>query len=538
MAGTAGSDQTTYCRVNHEGGTIKMRILFLDLDSTNPTHLGCYGYHRNTSPNIDKVAEQGVRFTNYYTSDAPCAPSRTALMSGQFGIRNGLVGHGGTAGDMKLEGPQRQLMGKLTNGGSLPSYLNLMADLQTVLISPFAQRHSTFNFYAGFNEIMNTGRYGNESAEEVTPVALDWINRKAKEDNWFLYVNYWDPHTPLRVPEDYGNPFEHDPLPEWLNEDVVERHRQHVGSHSAQELTIDFANATYNNATDPRFPRQLGEIKDMKDMRTLIDNYDCGIRYMDEHLGYLFAALEEQGVMDDTIIIISSDHGENIGQLGIYAEHATADHGTCRIPMIIRWPGMKQGVVNEGLHYHLDLLPTISQILDLKPMPSWDGDSYADVLVEGSLEGRDYLVVSQCAHVVQRSVRFGDWIYIRTYHDGFHLFEKEMLFNLAIDPHEQNNVAAEHKDVCMQAVYYLSEWHDEMMSRSGDDRDPLWTVLKEGGPFHARGYLKNYLTRLHATGRSEHAEALKRKHPQEFPVEVNPDLVAVRKKLQSRMMKH
>lgn len=75
-----------------------MRVLFLDLDSTNPEHLGCYGYHRNTSPNIDKIAAEGVRFTNYYTSDAPCAPSRTALMSGQFGIRNGLVGHGGTAG--------------------------------------------------------------------------------------------------------------------------------------------------------------------------------------------------------------------------------------------------------------------------------------------------------------------------------------------------------------------------------------------------------------------------------------------------------
>jgi choline-sulfatase len=152
-----------------------MRVLFLDLDSTSPDHLGCYGYHRNTSPNIDKIAAEGVRFTNYYTSDAPCAPSRTALMSGQFGIRNGLVGHGGTAGDMKLEGEKRQLFGKLSQGGSFPSYLNLMGNLNTVLISPFPQRHSTFGFYAGFNETLNTGKFGNESAEHVTPVALDWL---------------------------------------------------------------------------------------------------------------------------------------------------------------------------------------------------------------------------------------------------------------------------------------------------------------------------------------------------------------------------
>ncbi len=515
-----------------------MKILFLDLDSTNPTHLGCYGYHRNTSPNIDKIAAQGVRFTNYYTSDAPCAPSRTALMSGQFGIHNGLVGHGGTAGDMRLQGPDRQLRGRLTRGGSLPSYLQVMADLNTVLISPFAQRHSTFGFYAGFNEIVNTGRYGNESAEEVTPVALDWIERKSQEDDWFLYVNYWDPHSPIRVPEAFGNPFENEPLPDWLTEEVLERHRQCVGAHSAQELDIDLQNRTYTNQPKGNYPRQLAEIKDMDDMRKVVDAYDCGIRYMDEHLGRLFAALEKQGVMDELIIIISADHGENIGQLGIYGEHGTADHATCRIPMIVRWPGMQQGLVHEGLHYHLDLLPTLADMLDMPAMPQWDGESFAPVLKEGAPDGRDFLVVSQCAHVVQRSVRFGDWMYVRSYHDGFHLFDKEMLFNLTEDPHEQVNVAAQNKSVCMEAVYYLNDWHDEMMSRSGDDRDPLWTVMKEGGPFHARGFLENYIDRLETTGRSKQAEALKLKHPQEFSNPKDEVSLAVMKKLRSKMFGH
>ncbi|WP_141336295.1 sulfatase [Paenibacillus sp. tmac-D7] len=512
-----------------------MRILFLDLDSTSPDHLGCYGYHRNTSPNIDRIAAEGVRFTNYYTSDAPCAPSRTALMSGKFGIINGLVGHGGTAGDMKPEGKDRELMGKLTRGGSLPSYLGLIADLKTALISPFAQRHSTFHFYAGFDEVLNTGKLGNESAEHVTPVALDWIRRNGSQDNWFLYINYWDSHTPYRAPMEFGNPFENDPLPVWLTEEVLERHKQAVGSHCVHELNIDFKNKTYDNQTNPSFPRHPGEIQDMNDMRRMIDGYDCGIRYMDEHLGRLFAALEEQGVMDDLVIIITADHGENMGQLGIYGEHATADQGTCRIPMIIRWPGVKQGIVDDGLHYHLDLLPTLADMLDSPAVHDWNGVSYAPVLREGADCGRDYLVVSQCAHVVQRSVRFRDWIYIRTYHDGFHLFDEEMLFNLAEDPKEQHNVASEHREVCMEAVYYLNQWHDEMMRRNSDAVDPLWTVIKEGGPFHAKGYLKGYIKRLEETGRSHLVPELVRRHPEEFPKEPDTVMALLQAKVRARM---
>ncbi|WP_042222965.1 sulfatase family protein [Oceanobacillus manasiensis] len=496
-----------------------MRVLFLDLDSVSPHHLGCYGYERNTSPNIDKVAEKGVRFNNYYTSDAPCAPSRTALMSGQFGIKNGLVGHGGTAGDMKAEGAERELFGSLATGGSLPSFLQMGAGLNTALISPFPQRHATFNFYAGFNEIFNTGGFGMESAEKVTPVAKDWLKKNAKNDDWFLYINYWDAHTPYRAPESFGNPFAEEPLPEWANEDTLEKHKQAVGPHTVHELEIDHNNMTYTNQQSEKYPRSPGEIKNMDDYRKMIDGYDTGIKYVDEHLGKLFDLMEEEGVLEDTIIIISADHGENMGQLGIYGEHGTADDGTCRIPMIIKWPGMKQGVVDEGLHYHLDLPVTLAEMMDLPASPDWDGRSYAPTLKDGEDCGRDYLVVSQCAHVAQRSVRFGDWLYMRTYHDGYHLFDKEMLFNLAEDPREENNLAAQHKDKCMEGAYYLQEWHDDMMFRTGDDVDPLWTVIKEGGPYHAKGYLKNYGKRLVETGREAQFNELKKKHPQEFPEE-------------------
>jgi choline-sulfatase len=485
-----------------------MRILLLDLDSTNPSHLGCYGYHRNTSPSIDKIAQQGVRFTNYYTSDAPCFPSRTALMTGQFGIHNGVVGHGGTAADVRHEGEKRQFKDKLF-AESLPGFLR-KSGLRTALVSPFGERHSAYTFYAGFNEIHNTGKSGQELAEEVTPTVLSWIEQNGDKDDWFLYVNFWDPHTPYRTPLAYGNPFQGEPLPEWITDDVIARHREKVGPHSMHEINM------FNNQINPKHPRMPGEITDKDSLRSMIDGYDCGIRYMDEHVGHIFAALEQAGVMEDTIIIITADHGENMGQLGIYGEHATADHATCRLPMIIRWPGGIKGHVDEGLHYHLDLGPTLADMLGREKAPSWDGQSYANALKSGEPCGREYLVISQCAHVCQRSVRMGNWLYMRTYHDGYHLFDEEMLFDLKEDPHEQFNLAAENKSVCREAVYLLNEWHDSMMKSMDYDIDPLWTVIKEGGPFHAKGRLKPYLERLKQTGRGHKVAELMRRHPGEL----------------------
>jgi arylsulfatase A-like enzyme len=485
-----------------------MRVLLLDLDSTRPDHLGCYGYHRNTSPNIDRIAAEGVVFTNYYTSDAPCLPSRTALMTGRFGIHNGVVGHGGTAADVRHEGTRRGFKDRLARE-SLPALFR-SAGMRTALVSPFAERHSSWTFYAGFNEMHNTGKSGMESAEEVTPAVLRWIRHNGKEDNWFLYVNYWDPHTPYRAPQSFGNPFENDPLPAWITEDVLEEHKRKVGPHSASEINM------YDNQTKPQYPRHPGEIKTMQDLRRMIDGYDCGIRFMDEHIGMLFRELEALGVMDDLAIIITADHGENMGELGIYGEHATADQCTCRIPMIIRWPGLKPGHADHGLHYHLDLGPTLAELLGKAPAPGWDGRSYAAALTKGEDCGREYLVVSQCAHVCQRSVRFGDWLYIRTYHDGYHLFDREMLFHVKEDPHEQHNVAQERRDLCREAVYYLNEWHEEMMRSMPFDVDPLWTVIKEGGPFHAKGHLPKYVRRLEETGRGHAVPELMRRHPREF----------------------
>jgi arylsulfatase A-like enzyme len=354
--------------------------------------------------------------------------------------------------------------------------------------------------------------HGHESAEHVTPTALDWIARNAGKDDWYLHVNYWDPHTPYRAPAEFGNPFRDEPLAAWHSEELIRAHRQLPGPHSAQDVSM------YDNRTDPRYPRHPGEVEDMAGLRQLIDGYDCGIAYMDGHIGQLFSALEEQGVMDDLVVIISSDHGENQGELGIYAEHGTADFCTCRIPMIVRWPGGVKGHVDRGLHYNLDLAPTLADLLERPAKEAWDGRSFAGTVSGGDDCGRPYLVLSQCAHVCQRSVRMGPWLYMRTYHDGYHLFPERMLFNVEEDPHEQRDLAEEREDVCREATGRLAEWYDDMMATMppGYTTDPMMIVLAEGGPTHANCMLDEYAQRLGATGRAHAIAELRRRHPDKF----------------------
>lgn len=483
-----------------------MRIIYLDLDALRPDHMGCYGYHRNTTPHLDRIAADGMRFEQVYCSDAPCLPSRTALMSGRFGIHTGVVNHGGVAAEMLPEGPDRAFRAQL-NADSLPGFLRRQG-FRTVSISPFAERHSAFHFYAGFSEMYNTGKGGGESAEEVTPTVLDWLHRNADTDDWFLQLNYWDAHIPYRAPESFGNPFADQPAPDWLTDELIQHHRAMPGQFTARETHV------WDSERFARYPRYPGEIRDREDFRALIDGYDCGIAWMDQHVGQLLAALDEAGLYEDTAIIVSADHGENFGELGIYADHQVADGVTSHIPLVVKWPGAKVGHVDHGLHYHLDLAPTLAELLGVAPAPRWDGQSFAPAITDGEACGRAYLVLSQCAHTCMRSVRFEDWIYLRMYHDGFRLWPQEMLFDLASDPHETTDRAAAEPAVCNQAVRQLLAWHDQMMRTMPYATDPLWRVMQEGGPFHARGALAAYLPRLEATGRSDAAARLRARHPE------------------------
>ena len=489
-----------------------MRVIYIDIDACRPDHLGCYGYRRNTSPTIDAIAARGVRLDNYYTSDAPCLPSRTAFYTGRFGIHTGVVGHGGTAADPFTEGAGRDFRDEIELH-CLPAHLQ-NAGYHTAQISPFGQRHAARQFYAGFNEIHNTGHAGMESAEQVQPIVDEWLAKHVSKDDWYLHINYWDPHTPYRAPEEFGNPFANDPLPEWLTDEVIQKHQAHCGPHSAQDVWM----WDEENPWGGDWPRQPGAVRNREQLRSLIDGYDCGIRYVDDQIASIVRRLKEAGIYDDTAIIISADHGENLGELEIYAEHGTADHITCRVPFIVKWPGIAGGRSFDGLHYNVDTSPTVMDLVGGESWDKWDGESFAPFLRDGTDTARQELIVSQCAHVCQRAVRWDHYIYIRTYHDGMHLFPREMLFDLATDPHEQHDLAAERPDLCREAAHRLLEWHQDAMTKSSSNIDPLWTVMREGGPMHARPLpsMEVYCARLEATGRAWAIPELRRRHPEHF----------------------
>jgi len=486
-----------------------MRFLYIDIDTLRPDHLGCYGYGRNTSPTIDRIAGEGVRFTNCYASDAPCLPSRSAFWTGRFGIHTGVVNHDGTAADPFLQGSERKFKND-ARPERMPWMVRMRrSGLKTVSVSPFAGRHSAWWFYEGFAEMHDPGKGGGERADEINPTALAWIRRNAKQDNWFLHVNYWDPHTTYRTPESYGNPFEGEPIPAWHTEEVRRRHWESFGPHSAPEPFGFGCEKKWGT-----FPRQPDAIASMEDYRRWIDGYDTGIRYADDHVGKLLEELDRQGVLDDLVIMVSSDHGENQGELNVYGDHQTADYCTSRVPMIVRWPGITQPRVDDALYYQLDFTPTLTELAGGECSARWDGRSFAEAMRKGESAGRESLVVSQCAWSAQRSVRMGDWMMIRTYHDGLKDFPDHMLFDVAKDPHETKNVAAEHPEVVAEAAQVLEDWHGAMMRTSETNVDPLGTVLREG-PCHAnRRHVTPYCKRLRETGRAHHAQTLEQRHEQ------------------------
>jgi len=239
-----------------------MRILYIDMDSCRKDHLGCYGYERDTSPNIDALAKNGTVFENCFVSDAPCLPSRTALMSGQFGYRTGVVGHSRSSQIMRDPGHGH---GVHRDYQSLPEALASIAGMHTTTISPFGQRHRAWHFYAGWHEIYNTGKRGNEIASETNATLIPWLERNGKSDNWFLHVNYWDPHRPYRTPEAYGNPFENAPPPKWPDAKTLEAQRKQYGPRSAAE-PIGWGSQPTHFECD--------SIETVDDLKRWVDGYD------------------------------------------------------------------------------------------------------------------------------------------------------------------------------------------------------------------------------------------------------------------------
>jgi choline-sulfatase len=479
-----------------------MRIIYLDIDSLRPDHMGCYGYSRNTTPNLDKIAAQGVRFNHTYCAASPCVPSRASFVSGRFAMNHGALTHWGPGGQFHY--PEGDFHSK-----EVPFFTRYLreANYRTITFSSFGDRHHAWWYFAGWNEVhTHSLKGGNEDAHEVNAAVLPWIRQNGMEDNYFLHIQYWDPHSKYTYPKRFAEQFADAPAPSFPDEATIQQHRldSHPRSASFLHWSDDFSKI-------PQETMPL-EIANRNDYKKLIDGFDGGISYMDAYVGEILEAYRELGIEDDISFIISADHAESFGEQGIYLEHGMATESVHHIPLIIKIPGVtKPGYVNDDLVYNVDVMATIAELVGLPKPSGWDGASFLPALRGEEIEGREYIVLEHGLYACQRAVRDQRWYFIRTYHEGMYDFDEVVLYDLQNDPNQMVNVALEHAEIVELMDKRLRHWVQENLDKTGSEIDPMQEIIRTGGPFR---YMlpEQWVGRLEKAGWTTQAEALKLKY--------------------------
>jgi choline-sulfatase len=347
------------------------------------------------------------------------------------------------------------------------------------------------------------------SSSSQVAVAGDWLRRHAQDEAWFLHVNFWDVHVPYRAPAPIGDPFAGEPLPAWYTENVLHQHLEHSYGPNSAHHGIVWRNG--HSRYEGVYPRQPVRFDSMQQARRMFDGYDTAIRYVDQAIARILDELDRLGLLDETAIVLSADHGENLGELNIYMDHATADQATMRVPLIVRWPGLPGGRVDRALRYQVDLAATVVELVGGHPPENWDGETFAADLWTQQENGRDFLMLSQLSHSCQRAVRFDDFLYLRSYHDAYRCLPEELLFNVVADPHEQQDLANHQPDLVQRAKAMLLNW-EQAMARTTTYPDPLGTVLAEGGGYHARHALPSLIDWLVQHGRTANAKQMRTRY--------------------------
>ncbi|MGF6881312.1 arylsulfatase A-like enzyme [Nocardia sp. GAS34] len=393
----------------------------------------------------------------------------------------------------------------------LGQYLGLCG-YYTAAISSFAERHRAHYFLGNFRESMRaTPEFGDEPANAVTDKAIEWIAGHQDEENWYLHLTYWDPHTDyLQDREWTERAAAAGPAPAWPDQAAIDAHQDIYGPRTARDL--HYATVPRKSRVPHNMPDQIA---DRADFEHLINGYDGGIMFWDHHFGRLRDAIAELGLTEDIAIIISADHGESFGEQGSYAEHGLANEAVHHLPMVVYWPGVTDRAErrrNDALLYNIDYAPTLCELLGL-PIPSkWQGRSFAGAVRGEAIESRDYLVWGHGAHTYQRAVRTHDHLYIRTYHPGCFKAEWESLFDVSADPHLTRNLITDEPELADAMRSKLQQWWDFYAGTPGALPDPMQVTLQNGPVLYNQP--EQYMEHLRATGRAEQAEDLHRRlHP-------------------------
>ena len=417
-----------------------MNIVLIALDTQRADHLGCYGYPKRTSPFIDGIARRGVLYERCYAPNIPTHPSFTTMLTGKEAITHDIVNIGG---GVPIAAGVRLLPEILREHG----YATAAVDSMGRHFTRGFDQYRTYEWDRSDPTVLR-------KAETVNEVALPLIeDLSASTQPFFLFLHYWDPHTPYLPPPDYRRRFyprDADPYD--------------VTNHSMDEAWGWEPFKWYFHSWMPG----------VTDSAYVINLYDGETAYMDRHLRAIFAALAP--VQDETLVIITADHGEILDEQLGYFDHHGLYEGNVRVPLILYWPGkLRGGRRVPGFVQNLDIAPTILELAGIPDRDGMEGLSLLPAAV-GLRDGNyDEIFFSEATWEVKRAIRSGRWKLIDSLEQDRHGRPMQELFDLEADPGEQHNVIDAHPGVREELQERLHIWVDRRLAETGREVDPLRT---------------------------------------------------------------
>jgi arylsulfatase A len=418
-------------------------ILLIQADDLGYGDVSIYGQAMFQTPNVDRLARNGLRFISHYAGSTVCAPSRAALMTG---MHTGHTSIRGNIAGMSLGAEDRTIAMVLKDAGYRTAMIGKWGLGESD--SPGRPDRKGFEYSFGYLSQTHAHRqftdhlYRNGERAEVSPqeysndlFTKETISFIERNDNrpFFIYLNYTVPHAELRVPDDSVATFK-DRFPE-----------------------KPFVNATADaKLTGPDEP-SLG----YRSQPTPHAAFAAMVTRMDRDVGRIVELLHARGVDQTTLVIFTSDNGphqEGGGDPeffkssgGLRGIKRDLYEGGIRVPLIASWPGtIAPGTSTTYAAAHWDLFPTFAELANA-PVPSGlDGKSIVPLLKGKPLAPHDFLYWEFHERGFQQAVRMGNWKAVRLAKD-----KPLELYNLADDPTEYTDVAARHPEIVAQIEKYL-----------------------------------------------------------------------------------
>jgi arylsulfatase A-like enzyme len=460
----------------------KPNVIVILSDDLGWADLGCYGSTFHESPNLDKLATQGMRFTQAYSSSPYCSPSRAATMTGRHPARLKITDYipsNGKSGkflpaEMRMELPLEETtiaevlrhagyatwhVGKwhLGDVGFYPQDQGFQVNiaghacgLPPSYFWPYGNPNDEAvpqpkgkNYHSrGVPGVVTGGKEGEHLCDRLTSEAIKLIEQRKPEQPFFLYLPFYDVHTPIMA-----------------QPELIAKYRAKAAKLG---LPAEKAVSTYEEGSIAHGTDRLRKLPELQANPT----YAAMIETMDTNVGRLMAKLAELGIADKTLIIFTSDNGGHsvTSNRPLRGGKGWLYEGGVREPWIVKWPGVtKPGSTCDVPIINTDILPTVLEVAGLPQRPELhkEGVSFADLL-KGETKPLHDALFWHFPHYGNHgsgpcsSVRVGDWKLIEWLED-----DSAELFNLATDLPEKNDVAAQHPKIVQQLRERLHAWRKE-----------------------------------------------------------------------------